>query len=102
MTGPFDAVERRLVARLAAVAGMPPVPGGEMVSRARESAGDLLFGIRAVAFLLATRDGVRLPEAIRLRAVGGLVDIVVTRVGDLLEHVGHEEGQSTCHGLLVP
>ena len=102
MTALFDAFERLLVARLAAVAGLPSGPGARMVRRAREDAGSLRFGLRCAAFLVATRDGVRLPEPIRLRAVGALVSIVFRTAGDLLDHLGHEDGRSTCRGLLVP
>ena len=73
-----------------------------MVARARDRMGTLEFLARAVAFLIATHPAVRVPEAFRVRAVGGVVTAMAPMLGDVLEYLGYEGGQGACRGLLEP
>jgi len=96
------AIERRLVSRVGSVTGAPRPLAAGMAAKARDRMGALEFFARAFAFLLATHPSVRVPEAVRVRAVGGLVTAIVAMPGDLLEYLGYEGGQGACRGLLEP
>lgn len=102
MTLRSTAIERRLASRVGSVTGAPRPLAAGMAARARDRMGALEFLARAFAFLLATNPAVRLPEPVRVRAVGGLVTAIAAMPGDLLEYLGYEGEQGPCRGLLEP
>jgi len=96
-------LDDRLAARFAVVAGTDRGVAGRLVAGARDRAGPRAHAARAAAFLVATAPlGRRLPERVRVRAVGALLTAMFATPGDLLLYLGLSPTAETtaCRGLL--
>ena len=97
-------VDRRLAARLAAVADVPLEVAGTLLERARQRIGSIGYAVRAAAFLVCTRAFAArlLPDSVCRHGVGALLTVVLPSPGELLLYLGMTETADTtaCAGLL--